>query len=321
MLTDKQKRKVENRFSFYLGFAKQFGVNSVPKYSEPELACVYAFEMSDNTVKIGVTTNPDKRVKSVKSAVYLDVLRSHCTGFAPINFMRIIEARCHAAFAGRCVRGEYFSITFEEAVVELDRHADEIAAVLHQADENFIDEFNYYEELKEKHFPSQKAVKSTPTETSPVPVKKTRRQSSALNDMACINVFLVSNGNVKISSSDNMKKQVFDIKGQYGVTVEKFYQTSFIPREVARAIEKACLKIFSSSKVEGEFFSVDFDLVCATIDALVELVNNLPLLSKFERAEKLLAIADRVKELPEDKVAEKSLLLQTAYLFVGKELV
>ena len=110
----------------------------------PQLACVYAAEMSDNTVKIGVSINPDERVQQVASAVYLEVQRVHHTDFAPRSFMYDIEKRCHAKFADRCVRGEFFNITFEEAVDELNSHADEIVAALAKADQRYSDEINYF---------------------------------------------------------------------------------------------------------------------------------------------------------------------------------
>ena len=103
--------------------------------------------MSDNTVKIGVTRNLENRIKEVSGAVYLDVLNVHSTGFAPFGFMRTIESRCHAAFSDKRVRGEFFDITFAEACAELDSHAEEIAAALKKADEDFIAELSYWEEL------------------------------------------------------------------------------------------------------------------------------------------------------------------------------
>ena len=124
-------------------FGKGFLI-CLKKPCAPPLACVYAFEMSDSTVKIGVTQDVEERVKSVSRAKCQDVLRIYSTELAPLDFMRIIEARCHAAFATRRERGEYFAITFEEAVAELDKYADEIADALHKADRIYLDEVDYY---------------------------------------------------------------------------------------------------------------------------------------------------------------------------------
>lgn len=124
-------------------FGKGFLI-CLKKPCAPPLACVYAFEMSDDTIKIGVTQDVEERVKSVSRAKCQDVLRIYSTELAPLDFMRIIEARCHATFEDRRERGEYFAITFEEAVAELDKYAEEIAAALHKADRIYLDEVDYY---------------------------------------------------------------------------------------------------------------------------------------------------------------------------------
>ena len=110
----------------------------------PQLACVYAAEMSDETVKIGMTINVEERIKSVSRARCQDVLRVHHTALAPRSFMYDIEKKCHANFADRRARGEFFNITFEEAVVELDIHADEIITALAEADQHYLAELDYF---------------------------------------------------------------------------------------------------------------------------------------------------------------------------------
>ena len=110
----------------------------------PQLACVYAAEMSDDTVKIGVSIKPYERVQQVAGAVYLKVKRVHHTAFAPRSFMYDIESRCHATFDDRRARSEFFNITFEEAVAELNSHADEIATALAKADQRYLAEVNYF---------------------------------------------------------------------------------------------------------------------------------------------------------------------------------
>lgn len=102
--------------------------------------------MSNGVVKIGVTTNLEKRIPSVKG--FLDVIRVHSTSFAPRSFMYDLEKHCHAVFERNRVRSEYFAITFEEAVAEHDSHAEEIADALKKADEKTIEEIKYvYNEL------------------------------------------------------------------------------------------------------------------------------------------------------------------------------
>ena len=309
MLSEEGKRKVEQSFGFAAQMAEFFGVKKIARYSAPEIGCVYAFEMSDNTVKIGVTRDPDKRVKNVKCAVYLEVKRTHVTGYAPLKFMRKIERRCHEAFDIHRVRGEYFDITFEEAVAELEKYAEEISNVMHTADQNFIDEFNYYEELREKYFPSNNVAEIS-HEPSDTPAKKTRKVSST----ACVYAMLMSNGTVKIGHSVNVNKSRSNIQSKYKLTVEKIYSSTPIPRKIARSIEKAWHNFYSPCKVEGEFFSAKFEEVCRLIDTFVKHDEGLPLVTDVERADKILKIAEKIN----DNAKKQVLLLKAADIFVGE---
>ena len=144
ILDSKQKLKVARRVAFDLQLT-----GKPLSYTPPQLACVYALEMSDRTVKIGVTTNLEKRIKQVSGAVCLDVLNVHHTGFAPFGFMNSVEKECHQTFSNKRVRGEFFDITFEEARAELDRHKEAIDAELKSADEEYLAAVEYWERLAE----------------------------------------------------------------------------------------------------------------------------------------------------------------------------
>lgn len=95
---------------------------------EPNFEQVYAFEMSDSTVKVGISREVPKRIKSVESAVYLSVRRVFQTEPGPPNLIHKIEKLCHARFAADRVRGEFFNITFEESCEELKRYSSKINA-------------------------------------------------------------------------------------------------------------------------------------------------------------------------------------------------
>ena len=140
MLTEQEKKELKREWLSTAAFFHCLPLKPTP----PKLSCVYAFEMGDATIKIGVTQDVEERVKSVSRAKCQDVLRIHSTELAPLNFMRVIEARCHATFEDRRERGEYFAITFEEAVAELDKYAEEIAAAFIAADQQFLDEVTFY---------------------------------------------------------------------------------------------------------------------------------------------------------------------------------
>ena len=287
MLSDDGKRKVEQRFNTAVQMAEWFHVKSIMGYSRPELGCVYAFEMSDNTVKIGITRNTDKRVKGVQRAVYLDVLRVHQTIFAPLEFMRIIEARCHATFIDRRVRGEYFDITFEEACAELDRYAEEIAAKFDEADKNFLDEFLYYEELKKNYLNSKPSLVDKPAAE-----QKPRKCHDIIAGYAFVYVFLLSNDKVKIGCSGNPRARAAEIKRKTGLTIKRVYLSPAMPRERAFFVEWACQENFSSSRVKGEIFSVDFAEVCAVLDIFASKIS-LPLNSKLNIATVNLIAAEK----------------------------
>ena len=101
---------------------------------------------------------------------------------------------------------------------------------------------------------------------------------------ACVYVLLMSNGIVKIGYSGKLRSRVAKIENQTGLTVNDIYFTSFTSREIARFVEWVCQKKFSSRKVEGEFFSVEFNKVCAAVeDFFAKAVHAFSSVMKFER--------------------------------------
>ena len=127
----------------------------------------------------------------------------------------------------------------------------------------------------------------------PSPVEKISRP---LSPTACVYALLMSNDNVKIGHSGNLKKRVPCIESNHKLVAEKIYRTPFISREIARLIEKACHDIFSPSKVNGEFFSIKFESACAVIDTFVKFVEALPLVPNFERGKILAELATSLKD-------------------------
>ena len=64
-------------------------------------------------------------------------------------------------------------------------------------------------------------------------------------------------------------------------------------RENARLVEWACHEKFSSRRVRGEFFFVDFAEVCAVVEYFAKLVAAAPIVSDLKRGGKILKLADR----------------------------
>lgn len=140
-----------------------------------------------------------------------------------------------------------------------------------------------------------------------MPAKKARRP---LSPSARVYALLMSDGTVKIGHSDNIRDRIVKIEYKTGLKVTDVYFTLPVSRETARLIEWACQKKFSSRKVEGEFFSVDFEEVCKVIDSFVKV--------EVESGERVLKITITMKELTDNQTFEKALLIKVANIFVGR---
>lgn len=92
---------------------------------------------------------------------------------------------------------------------------------------------------------------------------------------ACVYVFLLSSGIIKIGQSSDVRRRRAEIRRETGLSIEKVYRTNLMSREVARLIERLCHEIFSSSKTDGEFFCVEFDMACKVINAFAEFGDTL----------------------------------------------
>lgn len=93
------------------------------------LACVYALELSDKIIKIGMTNDMEARQNAIRRSLQLEIIRRHHTPFVPRKEALRIENSCHKTFEARLAHHrEYFNITFEEACAELDRHTAEMQA-------------------------------------------------------------------------------------------------------------------------------------------------------------------------------------------------
>ena len=147
MLTESQKQNLISRLSTQIFL---FGRAFAP--TKPQYVALYAFEMSDSTVKIGVSQQVEKRQWQVSNATGLDVLRVHQTDSMPKKFALVLESRVHGIFFERNARNEFFNITFEEAVAELDKLADEITREREKAEQLFKDECEYFEANKDAIF-------------------------------------------------------------------------------------------------------------------------------------------------------------------------
>jgi len=75
---------------------------------------LYVIEFSNNTVKIGVTSNFEKRKKQIEHQSGLIAKKWRL--FPDFDNARNSESAAHKYFAAKRLNGEYFSIRFDEAV-------------------------------------------------------------------------------------------------------------------------------------------------------------------------------------------------------------
>ena len=109
----------------------------------------------------------------------------------------------------------------------------------------------------------------------------------------CVYVLLMSNSTVKIGYTGNFERRRRQIEMGSGLTVIDMYFTSLMPRNIASLVEWACQEVFSSRRIKGEFFSVDFNEVCAKVNYFLELATAAPITIDFEHDEKSFKIADK----------------------------
>ncbi len=128
----------------------------------------------------------------------------------------------------------------------------------------------------------------------PATEKKPRKSHAVIFGCAFVYVFLLSNGLVKIGCSGNPRTRAAEIERKTGLTIKRVYLSLCMPRSFALLVEWRCQKNFSSKRVTGEIFSVDFDTVCATVEdfATAEAVQ---LVSKLNIATVNLSAAEKFK--------------------------
>lgn len=87
------------------------------------MKCVYVFELSDGTVKVGITRDVQQRAQQVATTRKVDVLNVYNTEFFERRVAYVIEQNCHNALRDKVTHGEFFSVTFNEACAVLRRCA------------------------------------------------------------------------------------------------------------------------------------------------------------------------------------------------------
>ena len=86
-------------------------------------ACVYVLLLSDNSVKIGHSSKIRRRVAKIKRQTGLTVNDLYFSSYMSREIARLIEWACQEKFSSRCIKGEFFSVSFEEACAAVDAFA------------------------------------------------------------------------------------------------------------------------------------------------------------------------------------------------------
>lgn len=83
--------------------------------SPPPPHVVYVLQMSNTTVKIGVTQDITQRKKTIKGNSGLNILKEWCTDLIPRRIAYKVEALSHKELEGHKTQGEFFDIPFDDA--------------------------------------------------------------------------------------------------------------------------------------------------------------------------------------------------------------
>ena len=90
-----------------------------------EQKCVYILKMNNGTVKIGCTNNFKKRMRAISTGSGLSVVNWCYSQDFDSDYAYFVERTCHEAFSSERIKGEFFNIAFDSAVVELAKYTDQ----------------------------------------------------------------------------------------------------------------------------------------------------------------------------------------------------
>ena len=158
----------------------------------------------------------------------------------------------------------------------------ERGAVRHCKSINTSEAWKVFDVLEKNYFNPASMPVTTP---APVHVPNPNRVAGQLTP-ASVYAALMNDGTikiVKIGQSNNVEDRLAEVSSPSKLTVERYYKTSPMPRKIARLVEKACHNIFSSFRVSGEIFSVDFDTACKVLISLEKFVAALPSTADCEK--------------------------------------
>ena len=152
-----------------------------------------------------------------------------------------------------------------------------------------------FEELEDNYFNPKPSPAVTALVDKPAAEKKPRKCHDIIAGYAFVYVFLLSNGKVKIGITKRFCARINEIKRATRLSIADIYFTPLMSFDDARKVEKCCKEIFSTQRITGEIFSVDFERACAAVELFVKLVSVKPIDSKLNIATANLPAAEKSK--------------------------
>lgn len=144
-----------------------------------KLRCVYALDLNNGTVKIGVTNNLSKRIHNIKTAFVTEALAEHHSAFMPEFHAVDIERRIFKTLSRFKVASEVFAVSFEIVCNEIDRYADDIA----EYNRNYI--LRHLSEIQETYAAMGEALREIYPPIPADPIVDEVAEPSPVDDCRC----------------------------------------------------------------------------------------------------------------------------------------
>ena len=115
----------KNHYAYMVGAIELMKSVMFKNHAKPSLKnkYLYVLEFTNGTVKIGITKEKEKRMRAISSASGMKITRSYFT--EKIDNVQNLETELHRHFKDKRLQGEFFDITFEEAVSEVKKRTTE----------------------------------------------------------------------------------------------------------------------------------------------------------------------------------------------------
>lgn len=122
----------------YYSLTNETAPAAKPAAKEPDLARVYLLQLSDNSVTIGHSKNIRARGTKIKRETGLNIINLYFTPEMPREDACLVELASQTKLSSRRVKGEFFSVDFDEARNVVDYFVEITLAALPNQPANLI---------------------------------------------------------------------------------------------------------------------------------------------------------------------------------------